>query len=312
MSLYKEIKQHFHIPEAFTDWEEYRNTLTDYLIHQTDSFEVPLHFTQGMTASKMQPSLLVIGAGACNDLDLARLIPHFSNITLLDSDKSALETAITNYHLEQCSNITLSVKSLNGLTDHDYQLFCEELSEFLRMQHLMGTPITTESFDDYACTLLQHFLSGCANYSIPLPENSYDFIWCFGVHSQLQAMFSYIHRAFQINLQKMYPDFNITKGTQFENMLKEENNRFIPVFHDALLRCARQKAFIGLEANKALLAADGLTFSLTNNAPIEGAYQGLLDLESRNLNLKKSGILWPFRPFDNIYYQMQIEEITLS
>lgn len=312
MSLYREIKQHFHIPEAFTDWTEYRNTLTDYLIHQTDSFEVPLHFTQGMTTSKLQPSLLVIGAGACNDLDLAKLISHFSNITLLDSDQSALETAIANYHLEQCSNITLSVKSLNGLTDHDYQLFCEELSDFLRMQHLTGIPITTESFDDYACTLLQHFLSGCVNYSIPLPENSYDFIWCFGVHSQLQAMFSYIHHAFQINLQKMYPDFNITKGTQFENILKEENNRFIPVFHDALLQCARQKAFIGLEASRSLLAADGLTFSFANNAPIEGAYQGLLDLESRNLNLQKNGILWPFRPDDNIYYQMQIEEITLS
>ena len=312
MSLYREIKQHFHIPNAFTDWKEYRNTLTDYLIHQTDSFKVSLHFAQGISESKMLPSLLVIGAGACNDLDLARLVSYFSNITLLDYDKSALETAIANYHLEQSSNITLSVTSLNGFTDSDYQSFCEELSKFLRMQHLKGAPFTPESFDAFACTLLEHLLSGCANHSIPLPPKSYDFIWCFGVHSQLQAMFSYIYRAFQINLQEMYPDFTFPKETGFENMLKEENNRFIPVFHDAILRCARQKVFIGLEANRASLSADGLTFSSFDTTPVEGAYQGLIDLERRNLNLQKSGILWPFRPDDNIYYQMQIEEITLT
>lgn len=309
MTLYNEIKQHFHIPNAFTDWEPYRNTLTDYLICQTDTLDVPLHFTCGMTENKIQPSLLVIGAGTCNDLDVAKLIPHFSNITLLDSDRTSLESAIANYHLEHADTVTLLTESLNGLNDRDYHTFCEHLSDFLRHKQLSGSPVSPETFETYACSLLKESLSGCARHNIPLPEKSYDFIWCFGVHSQLLSMFSYIYQVFKLNLQKMYLDFADTTPTVFENILKEENNRFIPILHDAILQCARQKVFIGLEANRKLPADTGLSFDST---PIEGAYQGIMDLQSRKLNLRESSIFWPFCPDDNLYYQMQIEEITLS
>lgn len=312
MALFDEIKQHFYIPHAFTDWEQYRNALTDYLISRTDSFSVPLQFSQHMAGNQMQPTLLVIGAGACNDLDLSRLIPLFSKITLLDNDKEALEAALINYHLEQCNRITLSVASLNGLTDKDYTLFCEQLSEFLRMQHLNGDNFSMKAFDDYACLLLEHCLSKCSSHTIPLSESSYDFVWCFGVHSQLQSMFSYIYRVFEINLQKIYPDFTGNQKSHFENMLKKENDRFIPLFHDAILHCARQKVFIGLEASRQLSPDNNMSFSSVDTTPIEGAYQGIMDIQKRHLNLQESSILWPFRPEDNLYYQMQIEEITLA
>ena len=311
MALYDEIKQHFHIPHAFRDWEQYRNALTDYLIDCTDSFSVPLYFSHSMTENQIKPSLLVIGAGACNDLDLSRLISHFSKITLLDNDRQALESALTSYHLEHCNEIDLSIASLNGLTDTDYTLFCEQLSEFLRMQNLTGESCTMKTFDDYACSLLKHCLLKCSTHTIPLPEKSYDFVWCFGVHSQLQSMFSYIYHAFEMNLQKMYPDFTKSHETQFENMLKIENDRFIPFFHDAILRCARQKVFIGLEASRYQDVNVPLPVSPDNSTPIEGSHQGILDIRRRNLKLQESSIIWPFYAAKNLYYQMQIEEITL-
>lgn len=312
MTLYEEIKQHFHIPAAFQDWADYRSLLTDYLIKQTEHFLLPLCFTPGMEPEEIQPTLLVIGAGACNDLDLARIIPHFSGITLLDNDKNAMEAAIATYHLEHHNNIRLCVDSLNGLADEDYQSFCKRLSEYLRSRQSKGIPLTQEDFDHTACLYLKQILEKYKNHTVPLPIKAYDFVWCFGVHSQLQAMFSYIYHVFKVNLLNMYPDFAMAENQSFENLLKEENDRFIPIFHNAILRCARQKAFIGLEACRKPPADDNFPFPPIDETPIEGAYQGIMDLQNRNINRTETFAFWPFCPADNLYYQMQIEEITLS
>ncbi|MDE6434545.1 MAG: hypothetical protein K2L07_09985 [Lachnospiraceae bacterium] len=312
MTLYEEIKQHFHIPTAFQDWTDYRNVLTDYLIKQTEHFLIPLCFTPSMEQKEMQPTLLIIGAGACNDLDLSRILPHFSHITLLDNNQSAMEAAVSNYHLEHHDSIRLCVNSLNGLTDEDYRLFCRQLSKYLRFQQTNGIAITQKDFDHTACAFLKQILKKYEHYTIPLPVKAYDFVWCFGVHSQLQAMFSYIYHVFYTNLLNMYPDFSAEQTTEFENLLKKENDRFIPIFHDTLLQCARQKAFIGLEACRTLPADAGFSPSPIDETPIEGACQGIMDLQNRTLNRGKWSVLWPFHPARNLYYQMQIEEITLS
>jgi hypothetical protein len=43
-------------------------------------------------------SLLIAGAGNCNDLDLAELIAHFEAITLLDPDRDALVSGLERQH----------------------------------------------------------------------------------------------------------------------------------------------------------------------------------------------------------------------
>lgn len=39
-------------------------------------------------------SLLVMGAGNCNDLELSKLVKHFASVTLVDIDKQALEKGV--------------------------------------------------------------------------------------------------------------------------------------------------------------------------------------------------------------------------
>ena len=77
MHLYEQIKSHFIIPDAYSDWSDYRNHLTRMIIESTNQVSLPLSFHQGMTDRDLLPTLLILGAGACNDLNLADLSPHF-------------------------------------------------------------------------------------------------------------------------------------------------------------------------------------------------------------------------------------------
>ena len=102
-----------------------------------------------------------------------------------------------------------------------------------------------------------------------------------------------------MNLRKMKfadaPDFS----TGFNSYLQAENERFIPLFHDALLGCAKQGLFLGLEEKRT-----------NNDGAIEGAYQGILDIQKRNLFAEQSTITWPFLPSEDIYYEMLILKIN--
>lgn len=297
MNLYDEIKSHFELPNAFTDWTDYRNTLTDYLISETDQITLPLSFRPDMAQSDFLPTLAIIGAGACNDLNLQVLSAHFSKITLIDYDTAAMKKALITYHSEDNPVIELFPVSLNGLDDSDYRHFCEQLQSFARTSNF---PLSRERFDQYALSLLELYYQKSRQRTIPLLPASYDYIWCFGVHSQLQAMFSYIYHVFDVNLHDTFVKDTLNAPSLFTNRLKEENNFFIPLFDDALLASAKKAVFIGCERHRT-----------GQDEAVEGAYQAIHDLQSRNLPLTEKVILWPFRPADNLFYEMLIQKITL-
>ncbi len=298
MTLYDEIKKNFILPYAYKDWESYRHFITDYILRETNRVSLPLSFTANMPESALLPSLAIIGAGACNDIDLKKLVPHFSKITLLDYNQDAMITALDTYHLNNCSKIEHKTISLNGLNDSHYEDFCKQLQTYIQCN--LTDDFHPTEFENYAITLVRNQLNSIKDYKVPLPENTYDYICCFGVHSQLQAMFSYIYHVFEVNLRNLHyidtPDIN----THFTKQLQEENDRFIPRFHDALISSAKQSIFLGLEKKRT-----------DNDSPIEGAYQAMSDLEHRNLSTKEDYAMWPFLPSENIHYEMQIIKIML-
>lgn len=154
MNLYDEIKSHFDLPNAFTDWTNYRNTLTGYLIAETDRIALPLSFSPDMDPSQLLPTLAIIGAGACNDLDLETLSHHFSQITLIDYDSAAMEKALSTYHLKNCPVIELLPLSLNGLYDSDYRNFCRQLQIFVKAA---ASTISFQTFQQHALSLLNFY-----------------------------------------------------------------------------------------------------------------------------------------------------------
>lgn len=297
MLLYDKIKSHFTLPDAYIDWKNYRNTLTNYLITQTDQIALPLSFHPDMKETEILPTLAVLGAGACNDLDLECLSPHFSKITLIDYNYASMQKALDTYHLEHLSTIECLPVSLNGLTDSDYRNFCENLQFFIREKH---TPLTLEAFETFALSLVDTCYKKSRQAVIPLTPATYDYIWCFGVHSQFQAMFSYIYHVFEINLRNTIFQDSSLPSESFSDRLKKENDYFIPHFHDALLASAKKAVFLGLEQKR-----------IENDEAIEGAYQAVRDIRNRNLKLTESVILWPFCPADNVSYEMLIQKIKL-
>lgn len=298
MDLYRQIKKNFILPNAYEDWKEYRNALTQYIIQETNQVSLPLSFHANMTEDALLPSLAIIGAGACNDFDLSKLVEHFSRITLLDYDEEALGIAIDTYHLNECPYIECKTISLNGINDTHYEDFCNQLQAYL--QHNLGN-ITASDFEDYAISLIERIFKQLKTYTIPLQQDTYDYICCFGVHSQLQAMFSYIYRAFEMNLKEMTFFDASAHNQRFTKRLQEENERFIPLFHDALLNCAKQGIFLGLEEKRT-----------NTDGAIEGAYQGIQDIKKRDLKMEQASLVWPFLSSENINYEMSIMKISLN
>ena len=296
MTLYHDIKKNFILPTAYEDWTGYRNALTSYLIQETNQVSLPLSFCANMEEEALLPTLAIIGAGACNDIDLSALLPHFSKITLFDYDESAMNMALETYELEECPYIECIVASLNGLNDSHYEEFCNKLQRYVQLHPGNFTP---EEFENYAITLVNQYLNGIADYIIPLPKNAYDYIGCFGVHSQLQAMFSYIYHVFEMNLKNMF--FKDTKNWNecFTRRLQRENEQFIPRLHDVFFSCAKQAVFLGLERNRT-----------HNHDAVEGAYQAFQDIKKRQLSIQETTMLWPFLPKEDIEYQMSILKIT--
>lgn len=292
MSLYDEIKSHFILPDAFEDWKDYRTMLTDYLIAQTDSISLPLSFCPDMQPSDLLPTLAVLGAGSCNDLDLERLCPHFSRITLIDNQTAPMQTALHTYHLEHSPVIECVTASLNGLEDSDYQDFCEALQFFVRAQQQTITP---ERFETFAMSLIDSH----SNRQVPLAPASYDYIWCFGVHSQLQAMYSYIYHVFEVNLKHTLFQNIEWNSHAFYDRLKEASNILIPRLHDALFASANTAVILGLEQKRP--GAEGA---------IEGAWQGIEDILQRELPYTEHSAIWPFCPARKLSYEMRIFNIT--
>lgn len=296
MALYEDLKKNFILPNAYEDWRDYRQSVTDYILRETNQFPLPLSFSANMDENALLPTLAILGAGACNDINLSRLTPHFSSITLLDCDENAMRRAIATYELEDCPYVHYKVISLNGFEDYHYAEFCDALQEYVRCNN---TNMTYAEFEEYAISLVQPYLQQMNQRPIPLGEQEYDYICCFGVHSQLLSMFSYIYHAFDVNLcQNTFADAT-GNGATFTKLLTKENERFVPLLHNALFRCAKQAVLLGLETKR------------TNHTDaIEGAYQALIDLQQRNFVSAQATMFWPFLPEHAITYEMSFFRVN--
>lgn len=293
MKLYEEIKSHFTLPNAYSDWSQYRATLTNYLVNAIDQVSVPLQISPSLLEDEPLPSLAIIGAGACNDLDLNELSLHFSTITLVDSDESSLQTAKERYSQIQ-NKLTFDNQSLTGIYDEDYIEFCEELQFYVRET---SDILNAEQFTHFAIQQYQAICQKKRQSAIQIAPAAYDYIWCFGVHSQLQSMFAYIFQAFISNLQAEYTIKQPEQFQLFFEALKQENNLIIPQINSLLLSAAKYAIFFGNEWSQ--------------TAPIEGAHQCILHLQDLTHPKTEHMIRWPFDPSRNLYYDMLIQSIQL-
>ncbi len=296
MTLYEQIKNNFILPNAYNDWKAYRQILSQYIIDESNQVMLPLTFRANTDPDHLLPSLAILGAGPCNDIDLHKLISHFSKITLMDYDTNAMQKALETYRLKDCPYIECKNISFTGFDDFHYEYFCNSLQAYIRYNQ---KHMTITDFEDYALSLLEDFLKDMKDNITQLEQEEYDYICCIGLHSQLYSMFAYIYHAFDINLRQQLFTNATESSSRFTKRLTQEIEHFIPRFHDALLTCAKQSVFLGLEEQRT-----------DNPEAIEGAHQAIADIKRRALTTKATTMTWPFLPSEDICYKMLLLKIN--
>ena len=306
MSVYSQIKDKFVMPDAFSDWGDYRKRVTKLL--SSDVAQEIIGYEakkEGFAKTKMQPvykkgglSIAILGAGSCNDIDIFELAEHFEHITLIDVDKKAMIGA-TEWMPEMIrEKITIKSGSLTGITDSDQEYFCDRM-----LSHVSNYGSTMKP-DMYNRILLEELMGiGSKLYSNEkmlsenglLPVGGYDVVACLGVHSQLMALLSYTIRVLTHNISEQLFQGQVPDDKKVVEYLKKMNAHIIPIINSAILKSSNEKAVFGNEY-------DG-------KHPVEGAYQCIMDLRKRGLSISEQHLMWDFNPGQNVKYDMLIQMI---
>ena len=302
MSIYGQIKEKFVMPNAYSDWSKYREKVTGLIVEGVEREVIGYDaVSDGIAKKKMVPifkdglSIVILGAGACSDIDLVEILQHFDEVTLVDVDGDSMTKAIEWLPEMYKEKITLKKASITGITDVDYKEFCDDIIQEVR---LYGNVITEEIYIALLIKALENveakmFKSDVELQTEILPPAGYDVVVCLGVHSQLMALLSYTLQILTYSVSEQLFDGIEPDLDEVMEKLKNINSRVIPIINSAILKCSREKAVFGCEYDE--------------KNPVEGAYQCIVDLRSRHLEVTEKHLQWNFNPEKNVIYDMLIQ-----
>ena len=259
MSVYDELLKFQIIPNAYENWSAYRSAIADYLL----------------TNTRPHTSIGIFGAGRCNDMDLRRFAEHFSSVTLIDADQTAMEFALRRYGLSGHPGFSLRISEFTGISPDDYRAFADELSSLLNVR---GIHTDIHVLADYAIFKLDKLYQKSKNFTPDFGLGAFDYSAAL------------IWSAFASNLKADYP--SVVKRIILANGF------LVPKLNTAILCATKETAFFGCE-----LAKNGSSDS------IQGAYQCIRDLKSRNRVMGQAIVDWPFDASQNLVYQILIQEV---
>ena len=276
-----DIKQKFRLPDAYEDWREYRQLLTDTVIECGNGDQ--------------SKTIAIIGAGRCNDIDLKALCRHFEIITLVDCDSDAMNEAVAKLTDDEAKRVEINSTSLTGINETDLNLYFESVLSAVRNQ---GYKLTYDSFEEIILSELEIFKDKLpTSYEILIKElPKRDIVLCNGVFSQLFSAISFFVRSVAGSI----PDSLFTGAMQaadrLEQELKSMNNVVIPVICKALIQSANDYVIFGNECLK--------------TDPVEGAGQCIEAVRNSGRTVKEFECLWDFNRREKVTYNMLIQVVT--
>ncbi len=290
-SAFEMVKNSFRMPEAYTDWAEYRKAVTELILKGK---------------SEEERSAVILGAGRCFDLDLSKLAEQYDSITLVDSDGEAIREAAEAFARTGSAGdgkVKVLETTLSGLTEADADQFLTSVMHYVSQ---WGRTLSEEEFIEASLkalgklegkvfTTAEQAAGGAPEAGIPcaLSPESWDAVICLGLHSQLFALLSYAWNVLAANVSEQILGGGTVDGREIEDCLRTWNDRLIPALNEAIFGAARRRVIIGCEDHP--------------EQPVEGAYQCLQDLERRTGAGAETALLrWPFDPSADRYYDMKI------
>lgn len=270
-SLYDQLKQLQIIPDAKSKWQQYRAEVTDFIISES-----------------VTGSLLIVGAGQCNDIDVDRIAEHFTSVTLFDREfDSAIEDK------EHRSNVSYINGDILGISDEAYRNLCQEVQGYIAFNM---NRFSMEGLADRYITMVSKLYAE-AKPIIPFDKNEFDNVVVLGVHSQINNMLAWMWDAYESALGQ--------QDKRVHQYISSENTRIIEAFNDKLFDIAKKHIIIGAEQSRAGMSG-----------AVEGAHQCILDVQRRMnsysyIDANLAVIDWPFDVDRDIIYQMLIASISV-
>ena len=277
-NIYRQLKEKFIMRDAFSDWKDYRESLTDIVL------------------SYPGEKLAIVGAGRCNDIDVNKLYETFSGITLIDIDEEAMREGIARLDDVNIEKTEIKRLSINGLYEEDIDAFCDKLLSYVRSE---GKNLTHEKYEKKICDMLnvlkERMISNMEELEDYFTGESFDIILCNGVFSQLLSMISF----FINSVSQSIIDAGIfdaqTTIQKTEAYLTQINNELIPVIVNILIDFANKTVIFGNEYSE-----DG---------NIEGAYQ-CIKYTREKYKPKERYLKWSFNIKEKTEYDMLIQIIN--
>lgn len=271
--LWEELEKSTNITGAYENWEAYRKQLTEFLIE-----EIEIGDTIG-----------ILGAGACNDIDLSALLPYASRIKLIDCNKESLQKAVERYQVpkERVELIELDVWPIHK------QQFEKKLEQEISIDELL--------------LFLQEETTKASQQV--LQDLDVDVMINIGLYSQLNALLA------SLFYLKREP-YGLSEREQISRMFSYMNQQAIKKVNDWIFTHSR-KSIIGYEyavfdtdeagndqCNKVMQLLWSGQIELLKSLPIsrvEGGWQGESDLARRyrekEIRLESDRyLIWNFIP----------------
>ena len=298
---YKSIAQHVYNlfkarsskDDEFNDWAGYRDRLTDFVIDCIAPGE----------------SLLILGAGKCNDLDLKKLAAHCGSITLSDYRPETADEAFARYGLTPSDKLKFVASDYVGITDEDYLEYTERLLKI--MERLSSGQEEIDGPDLEALKdCLERIYQNNEDYEIDLGDEMYDHAVITGVHSQLnnsfRGLFQYVRKDVEdrIGEIKSLEELNAAIFRTTRKHTKYLVNRF----NEAVFAVVRNGVLYGYEKN-IIYTPSG------SDQPVIGTVDGARQAGEliASLPVKKNlDCIWPLSRRRGIKFTMSICYLDLQ
>lgn len=259
-------------------WEAYRNDLTEYVVKD----------------AKQGEKVLVIGAGACDDLDLERLLEEDRQVFLLDCNPETLEKAVSKVKKkENVHTICIDVAGLTEAQVTAFQKACEEgSSELEKWKETYDLRVR----ENPGFRELQEILE-------PYEDKKFERIICMGFHSQ-------VYMPLILTLQKEHYPLSVRQ--QVQRIAEQLNRSFAEESLEAMKQYGgiiylgyeyttflREDAALREEAIERLSEQGSVGLHRMRLSRVEGAYQLEQELgkayEKQELQIADCVyMLWPF------------------
>lgn len=272
MTVYDALEKRHVMPRAWDDWADYRKNWSDWIIRYC----------------KWDSSVLIVGAGACNDYDLEHFTKFFEKIFMFDLDEDAMRGALKRIPEAQRKKIELFTGDFLGISPQAYQDFCRVIQDEINHR---GKLTDVNELAQTAMPLVEQLYANAKNNRESLHLPKADYVAVSGVHSQINHMLPWIWQAYMQALGQR-------EDTIFQRA-SQENGQIMQEMNDKLLAAAGQKLFVSAEKTRVGVPGG-----------VEGAWQALEDLKKRaegsEICIAESrSFAWGYDLRQNMIYEME-------